>query len=281
MSLLKIRYFLGVAALALMAGSATAQLVEEYSVPAAGCCLARSAKSLSDQLQDWNQIGRYHRSDQDLKNGRPVSGRVVFMGDSITDSWQLDQYFPGQPYVNRGISGQTTAQMLVRMYPDVIDLKPAAIVILAGTNDIAQNTGPATAEMIEENIMAMTELAQHHGIKVLLCSITPVSDYAFLAAQNGRGSQPAAAPGGGGGRGPATPPRMTVGRPPADIVRLNEWIKAYAVHANAVYVDYFSAMVDAKGWMKEGIANDGLHPNAEGYKIMAPIVSAAIQQAIK
>src|SRR5215471_11725981 len=282
MSLMKIRHFLGIGALALMAGRATGQLVEEYSVPAAGCCLARSAKSLADQLQDWNQIGRYHRANQDLKNEQPVSGRVVFMGDSITDLWQLGQYFPGQPYVNRGISGQTTAQMLVRMYPDVIDLKPAAIVLLAGTNDIAQNTGPATAEMIEENIMAMTELAQQHGIKVLLCSITPVSDYPFLAAQNRRDSQPAAGPGGGGsGRGPTIPQRMTVGRPPADIVRLNAWIKAYAAHANAIYVDYFSAMVDDKGWIKEGIANDGLHPNAEGYKIMAPIVSAAIQRALK
>jgi len=281
MSLMKIRHFLGIGALALMAGSATAQLVEDYSVPAAGCCLARSAKSLSDQLQDWNQIGRYHHADQDLKNGPPVPGRVVFMGDSITDLWQLGQYFPGQPYVNRGISGQTTAQMLVRMYPDVIDLKPAAMVILAGTNDISQNTGPATAEMIEENIMAMTELAQQHGIKVLLCSITPVSDYPFLAAQTARGSQPAAAPGGGGGaRGPAIPPKMTAGRPPADIVRLNDWIKAYAARVNAIYVDYFSAMVDDKGWMKEGIANDGLHPNAEGYKIMAPIVSAAIQRTL-
>ena len=281
MSLMKTRHFLGIGALALlMAGSAAAQLVEEYSVPAAGCCLARSAKSLADQLQDWNQIGRYHRANQDLKNGPPASGRVVFMGDSITDSWQLDRYFLDQPYVNRGISGQTTAQMLVRIYPDVIDLKPAAVVILAGTNDIAQNTGPATAEMIEENIMAMTELAQQHGIKVLLCSITPVSDYPFLAAQNGQGPQPVAAPA-GGGRGPAIPPRMTVGRPPADIVRLNDWIKAYAARAHAVYVDYFSAMVDDKGWMKEGIANDGLHPNADGYKIMALIVSAAIQRATK
>jgi len=282
MSLTKVRHLIVIGALALTAACATAQLVEEYSVPTAGCCLARSAKSLADQLQDWNQIGRYHRANQDLKKRPPVTGRVVFMGDSITDSWQLDQYFPGQPYVNRGISGQTTPQMLVRMYPDVIDLKPAAIVVLAGTNDIAQNTGPATAEMIEENIMAMTELAQQHGIKVMLCSITPVSDYPFLAAQSGRGSQPAAAPGAGAGaRGPAIPQRMTAGRPPADIVRLNDWIKAYAARVNAIYVNYFSAMVDDKGWMKQGIANDGLHPNAEGYKIMAPIVSAAIQRAIK
>jgi lysophospholipase L1-like esterase len=286
MSLLMIRLFLGIGALALtMAGTATAQLVEEYNVPAANCCLARSAKTLADQLLDWNQLGRYHRADQDLKKGPAVSGRVVFMGDSITDYWQLDQYFPGQPYVNRGISGQTTPQMLVRMYPDVIDLKPAAMVVLAGTNDIAQNTGPVTAEMIEQNIMAMTELAQQHGIKVLLCSILPVSDYPYLAAQNRTGPQPAPSPAGGASaRGPSIPPippRMTVGRPSADIGKLNEWIKAYAARVNAIYVDYFSAMVDDKGWLKEGIANDGLHPNAEGYKIMAPIVAAAIQRAAK
>src|SRR5262249_57128095 len=134
--------------------------------------------------------------------------------------WQLDQYFPGQPYVNRGISGQTTAQMLVRMYPDVIDLKPAAMVVLAGTNDIAQNTGPVTAEMIEQNIMAMTELAQQHGIKVLLCSVLPVSDYPYLAQQSA--GSPAAA--GGPGRGPMRN-RMTKGRPPADNLKLNRWFK--------------------------------------------------------
>ena len=116
--------------------------------------------------------------------------RVVFLGDSITDFWNLAESFPGKPYVNRGIGGQTTPQMLVRLYPDVIDLKPAAVVLLAGTNDIARNTGPATAEMIEQNIMAITELAQLHGIKVILCSVLPVSDYPFLRQQNGPRPQP-------------------------------------------------------------------------------------------
>src|SRR4029077_3835060 len=111
-----------------------------------------------------------------------------FLGDSITDLWKLEESFPGKPYVNRGIGGQTTPQMLVRMYADVIDLKPAAIIILAGTNDIAQNTGPETATMIEENLMAMTELAQKHGIKVILCSVTPISDYTVMPA--GRGTPP-------------------------------------------------------------------------------------------
>src|SRR5690349_25159706 len=129
--------------------------------------------------------------------------------------------------MTRGIDGQTTPQMLVRMYPDVVELKPAAMVVLAGTNDVARNTGPETAEMIQENIMAMTELAQHHGIKVLLCSILPVSDYPYLAQQSGRAPQPPTPAGGRGGRG-FVRQRMTIGRPPADILRLNAWMKSYA-----------------------------------------------------
>jgi hypothetical protein len=169
----------------LIAASAEGQLADDFNPPRANCCLLNSARSLADQLQDWNELGRYHQADEDLKKQPADPKRVVFMGDSITDFWRLDQYFPGKPYVNRGIGGQTTPQMLVRMFPDVIDLKPAAMIVLAGTNDIARNTGPMTAELIEENIMAMTELAQHHGIKVILCSVLPVSDYPFLHQQNG------------------------------------------------------------------------------------------------
>ena len=182
------------------------------------------------------------------------------MGDSITDLWRLEEYFPGKPYVNRGIGGQTTPQMLVRMYPDVIDLKPAVMVLLAGTNDIARNTGPMTSDMIQENIMAMTELAQHHGIKVILCSILPVSDYPFMKQQSGQ-AVAAAGPGQGASR-----VKMTDGRPPADILKLNAWMKDYAARANAIYVDYFKAVVDEKGRLKDGYSADGLHPNAEGYK---------------
>jgi len=145
--------------------------------------------------------------------------------------------------------------MLVRMFPDVIDLKPAAMILLAGTNDIARNTGPATLEMIEENIQAMTELAQLHGIKVILCSVTPISDYA---------------------RRP-----MSIGRPPADILKMNVWMKAYAARSGAIYADYFSAMVDDKGMLKEGFSEDGLHPNAKGYALMAPVATAAIAQALR
>jgi lysophospholipase L1-like esterase len=266
------------AALVVTAGAANAQLSDEFSAPPSNCCLVNNAKTLADQLQDWNQLGRYHAANQELKKQPAVPGRVVFMGDSITDGWRLEEYFPGKPYVNRGISGQVTSQMLVRMYPDVIDLKPAAMVVLAGTNDIARNNGPSTAEMIEENIMAMTELAQAHNIKVVLCSITPISDYPFLAAQNAPPPQPGA--GGRGGRGFARQ-RQTTGRPPADILKINAWMKDYAQKVGATYVDYFSALVDDKGWMKDGLANDGLHPTADGYKLMAPLVSAALAKVVK
>jgi len=270
-------------AAALLPGKAAhAQLSDDLNVPAANCCLLNTAKSLADQLQDWNQLGRFHAANEELKKSRPEPGRVVFMGDSITDLWKLDESFPGKPYINRGIGGQVTSQMLVRMYPDVLDLQPAVMVLLAGTNDIARNNGPSTAQMIEQNIMAMTELAQKHGIKVLLCSITPVSDYPFLAQQSaaGRGVAPAPQPG-RGGRGPGVRQRMTIGRPPEDILKLNAWMKSYAQQVNATYVDYFSALVDDKGWLKDGLAADGLHPTADGYKIMAPIVSAAIEKALR
>src|SRR4051812_14969916 len=163
-------------ALGAIPSAAAAQLATDYNPPRANCCLAGTAQSLADQLQDWNQLGRYYAANEELKKQPADPKRVVFMGDSITDGWRLADAFPGQPYVNRGISGQTTAQMLVRMYPDVIALKPTALVILAGTNDIARNNGPQTIEQIEQNVMAMTELAQGHGIKVLLCALTPIND---------------------------------------------------------------------------------------------------------
>jgi lysophospholipase L1-like esterase len=259
----------------LIGAGANAQLADDFNPPPGTCCLTGAARNLADQLQDWNQLGRYHHADQELKKQPADPHRIVFMGDSITDFWRLEEYFAGQPYVNRGISGQTTPQMLARMYADVIDLKPAAMIVLAGTNDIAHNTGPTTAEMIEENIMAMTELAQHHGIKVILCSVTPVSDYPFIKQQ---AAPPATPP---PGRGQAPRARMTVGRPPADILKLNAWMNDYAARVNAIYADYFTALVDEKGFLKEPLSNDGLHPNAEGYKIMAPIAAAAIAKALQ
>jgi lysophospholipase L1-like esterase len=234
---------------------ACAQLVEDYSPPRANCCLASTAQALADQLQDWNQLGRYHAENERLKAQPPETGRVVFLGDSITDGWRLAQSFSGKPYVNRGISGQTTAQMLARVFPDVINLKPAALIVLAGTNDIARNTGPVTLAMITQNIQAITELANAHGIKVILCSVLPVSDY--------------------------TNRKQTERRPPADILKLNAWFQEYAAKANAVYADYFSAMADEKGMLREGTSGDGLHPNAQGYELMAPIADKAIRQALR
>ena len=232
-----------------------AQLVEDYKPPRTNCCLAGTAKTLSDALQDWNQLSRYHAANEELKKQPADRKRVVFMGDSITDGWRLAQQFPGKPYINRGISGQTTPQMLVRMFPDVIALQPAAMIVLAGTNDIAQNTGPATLKMIADNLQAMTELAQLHGIKVILCSVMPISDY--------------------------TQRKQSIQRPPEDILKLNAWMKEYAAKAGAIYADYFTAVADEKGMLKDGFSGDGLHPNPKGYELMAPVAEAAIQKALQ
>lgn len=258
--------------LLLVAIPAKAQLVEEFNPPKSNCCLAGMAKSLTDQLQDWNQLSRYHAANENLKKQPAEPNRVVFMGDSITDMWKLEQSFPSKPYVNRGIGGQTTPQMLVRMYPDVIDLNPAAVVILAGTNDIARNTGPETATMVEENLMAITELAQKHGIKVVLCSLTPISDYADAPTNAENAPTPGA---------PVPKLIQSVRRPPAQILELNAWIKNYAASVEAVYADYFSAVVDSNGMLKEGFSGDGLHPNKQGYALMAPVAQAAIEKALK
>ena len=239
----------------LSAAGARAQLVENFNPPRGACCLPGNAQTLANQLQDWNMLGRYHAANEELKKQPADPKRVVFMGDSITDIWKLADQFPGKPYVNRGIGGQTTPQMLVRMYPDVIDLKPTAMTILGGTNDIAHNTGPETLTMIEENIQAMTELAQVHGIKVILCSVTPISDYA-RSPQSGQ-------------------------RPPSDILKINAWMKDYAAKVHAVYADYFAALVDDKGMLKKGFSMDGLHPNQMGFDLLAPVAEAAIAKALQ
>ena len=239
----------------MLAPAVRCQLVEQFNPPKATCCLQFLAQHLSDQLQDWNQIGRYHADDERLMAQPANPHRVVFLGDSITDFWSLAKYFPDKPYVNRGISGQTTPQMLVRMFPDVIDLKPAAVIILAGTNDVARNTGPETAKMIEENFEAMTDLAQAHGIKVILCTLTPISDY----TQNPQSGN----------------------RPPADILKLNDWLKQYAEKSHAIVADYYQAVVDANGMFRKGFSDDGLHPNAKGYSLLAPCAEAAIEKALQ
>lgn len=232
-----------------------AQLVTQFNPPKSDCCLPTAAEELAGELQDWNQMGRYYQDDLRLEKGPRVPGRVVFLGDSITDIWNLQKFFPGKPYVNRGISGQTTAQMLARMFQDVIDLHPAALVFLGGTNDVAGNTGPETARMVEENIQAMVELAQAHHIKPILCSLTPVSDYT---------SHP-----------------QTGHRPAAQILQLNAWIRSYSAESKAGYCDYYSALVDRNGMLRKGYSNDGLHPNARGFALLAPVAEKAIETALQ
>ena len=248
---------------------AQGQLVEEFEQEDNSCCLPVFAQRLVNQLKDWNQLSRYQAENQELKKQAYDPKRVVFMGDSITDFWKLAEYFPGKPYVNRGISGQTTPQMLVRMYPDVIMHKPAVMVVLAGINDVSQNTGPATAEMVEHNLMAMTDIAKQNGIKVVLCSVLPVNDYGFYKAK-------------ASGKLPSyMKDPVTATHPPEDVLELNDWMKSYAKEADAIYVDYFSAMVDKKGFLKENLSEDGIHPNAEGYEIMTKIVGRAIEKALE
>ncbi|MGA8599231.1 MAG: SGNH/GDSL hydrolase family protein [Bryobacteraceae bacterium] len=206
-------------------------------------------------LEDWANLGRYREENAKLPPPAAGEARVVFMGDSITDGWgrKYGQFFPGKPYINRGISGQTTPQMLVRFRPDVINLKPKVVVILAGTNDIAGNTGPETLADIENNLTSMAELAHASGIKVVLASLTPVCDY--IKSQTTR-------------------------RPPDQIVALNDWIKSYCDKDGDVYLDYYSATIDERKMFKQDLTYDGLHPNAQGYEVMAPLAQAAITQAL-
>ena len=206
---------------------------------------------------DYGQLERYRAANEKL--GPPAAGenRVIFFGDSITDIWHLDQYFPGKPYVNRGIGGQTTPQMLVRFRQDVIDLHPKVVVILAGTNDIAGNTGPMRNEDIEANLESFYELAHAHGIRVVFSSLLPVHNYTEKSKD------------------------FFAQRPMSRILTLNNWLQKYCADNNIVYLNYFPALVDEKGLMKKELADDGLHPNDAGFKIMAPMAEAAIAKAMK
>ena len=217
----------------------------------------------TDCKNDWPNLARYDKDNKSISPPAKNEQRVVFMGDSITDSWDSPAnggFFPGRPYVNRGISGQTTPQMLIRFRRDVIELKPKVVVILAGTNDIAGNTGPTTLEAIEDNLRSMAELATANRIRVVLASVMPVSDY---ETRDGK------------------PLVQTVRRPPDKILALNKWIQEFARANHHTYLDYFSAMVDATGFLKDELSNDGLHPNKEGYAVMAPLAEAAIQAGLK
>jgi lysophospholipase L1-like esterase len=207
-------------------------------------------------LHDWPNLERYR--EENAKLATPAAGekRVVFMGDSITDAWgrKYGKFFPGEPYVNRGIGGQTTPQMELRFRPDVIDLHPSLVVILAGTNDIAGNTGPATLEEIEGNLTSMVELAHANRIKVVLSAVMPVCDY--IKPQ-------------------------TVRRPPDKIIALNTWIQDYAKSHKLVYLDYYSALIDDQKMLKKELTYDGLHPNDAGYAVIEPLAAKAISKALK
>jgi lysophospholipase L1-like esterase len=212
---------------------------------------------------DFGRLSRYAGANAALAPKRAGERRVVFFGDSITDNWSKAGYggfFPGRPYVNRGIGGQTTAQMLLRFRPDVIDLQPDAVVILAGTNDIAGNAGPVSLESVEQNLATMAELAKLHGIRVVLASLLPVSDDKRDA--EGR------------------PLLRTQDRPAAKLRALNVWMEDYARRNGHTYLDYFSAAADAGGLLKPNLNDDGLHPNAAGYAVMAPRAEQAITEAL-
>lgn len=207
---------------------------------------------------DYGQLARYRAANAALKPPAPGENRVVFFGDSITDIWHLDEYFPGKPYVNRGIGGQTTPQMLVRFRQDVINLQPKVVVILAGTNDIAGNTGPMQLGDIEADYASLAQLARANDIKVIYSSVLPVHNYTERAKD------------------------FFAQRSPEKILLLNNWLRSYCAVASSgcVYLDYFSALVDDKGLLKKDLADDGLHPNAAGFKIMAPMAEAAIAKAL-
>ncbi len=205
---------------------------------------------------DYGQLARYRDANAALKPAAPGENRVVFFGDSITDIWKLEDYFPNKPYLNRGIGGQTTPQMLVRFRQDVIDLHSRVVVILAGTNDIAGNTGPMRLEDIEADYASMAELARANQIAVVFSSVLPVHNYTPKSQD------------------------FFAQRSPQKILELNRWLKEYCVAHGLVYLDYFTAMVDDKGLLKRDLAEDGLHPNAAGFKIMAPLAEGAIAKAL-
>jgi lysophospholipase L1-like esterase len=217
--------------------------------------LTKENEQLLRVKNDWPNFGRYRDANEKLAQPAANEERVVFMGNSITDGWirNSPEFFAGKPYVDRGISGQTTPQMLCRFRADVINLKPKVVLILGGTNDIAGNTGPSTLEMIEDNLASMAELAKANKIRVILCSILPVYDYPWKP-----GLQPA-----------------------EKIVTVNKWIKEYAAKNGCDYLDYFSSVVDDRKGMKAAYSQDGVHPNKEGYKVMEVLATESINKALK
>lgn len=208
---------------------------------------------MQQKLNDWPGLHRYRDENAKLPPSQP--GRVVFFGDSITDMWGSSKgtvFFPGKPYVNRGIGGQTTPQLVLRFQQDVVSLHPAAVVILGGINDFAGNTGLMTLEMTKDNFRSMVAIAQANRIRVILASVLPADHFAWR-----KGLEPA-----------------------AEIAKLNTWMKQFAAEQHCTYLDYYSALVDTHGGMKPGTSLDGVHPSPAGYAIMAPLAQAAIDQAL-
>jgi lysophospholipase L1-like esterase len=218
----------------------------------ATCSFAQDKEDFKD---DWAALSHYQQENKAL--GEPKAGekRVVFLGSSIFEFWKtkVPEYFAGRPYLDRGISGQISPQLLIRFRQDVIDLKPKAVIILAGSNDIASNTGHVTNERIMDNIKSMTELAKAHNIKVIICAYLPVFEYPWR-----KGIEPA-----------------------NKIIDLNNKIKAYVAQNNLILLDYFSPLVDERNGQKAELTTDGVHPNVAGYKIMAGVTEAAIAKALK
>jgi lysophospholipase L1-like esterase len=211
---------------------------------------------ISIYMDDFGQLARYREANAALAPPAAGGSRVVFLGDSITDYWKLPEYFSGKSYINRGIDGQTTPEMLVRFRQDVIDLHPKVLVVLAGTNDIAGVTGRRSNEDIEANYASMAELARAHGIRTVFASVLPVNNYTHDTEES------------------------FALRPRDRILGLNKWLKDYCAKNGLVYLDYFSALVDERGMLKRALSDDGLHPTDAGYKIMAPLAEKAIQKAL-
>jgi lysophospholipase L1-like esterase len=215
------------------------------------------ASRIAIYTDDYGQLARYRDANAALKPPAPGENRVVFFGDSITDIWNLEESFPGKAYINRGIGGQTTSQMLVRFRQDVINVQPKVVVILAGTNDIAGNTGPISNEDIVANLASLAELARANRIRVIFSSILPVHNYTPESQE------------------------LFSQRSPERILALNRWLKDYSSANGLIYLDYFSLMIDDKSMLKRDLAQDGLHPNKAGYAIMAPLAEKAIENTPK
>ena len=222
----------------------------------ASAFLFSAVSTLAQKAPDWPNLGRYREANAKILAPAEGEKRVVFMGDSITDAWprRMPEFFASNPYVGRGISGQTSPQMLLRFRADVIALKPKVVVILAGTNDLAQNTGSITPEEILGNITSMAELAKANGINVVLGSVLPATEFGW---------------------------RKEMGNPAERIIAMNVMIRDYAEKNGCLYLDYHSAMKNGENGLKAEYAEDAVHPNKAGYEVMVPLAEKAIAGALK